>query len=322
MTPVAPIAVVIPAFNRAGTLPRTLASLAGQTVSPAQVILVDNNSTDESAAIMARWADDYRAAHPDTEVMLLAERKPGACPARNRGLAAVTAPFVMFFDSDDEMLPAHIADFAAAIAAEPEADIFGRDITARFLDGTERRLYCTISPDSVDTTLFHHIFGGSLSTQRIVVRTALVRAVGGWDETLAGWNDFELGVRLLLSRPRLARVPGELTVITYQQEQSITGTLFSLHPERWETSLTKIRTLVASAPALGRRATRWVDARAAVLAAQYHAEAPLHPEASRLARSLLLRTLALTDAPRRIRFIYRYQRLIGRFARIPARLLL
>ena len=81
--------------------------------------------------------------------------------------------------------------------------------------------------------MFHHLFRGCLSTQRYVARTSLFRAVGAWDENLSGWVDYELGTRLLMHTSAILRLSGTPTVTTFQQEESITGTGFSAHPERW-----------------------------------------------------------------------------------------
>lgn len=297
------ISIVIPVHNREATLHRTLASIDAQTMSPAAVILVDNGSTDSSLSILHTWA----SSRPHATVVT--EPRRGACAARNRGLAMVTTPRVMFFDSDDVMLPRHVEEFDMAARLHPDAGILGRDITATFLSGRSRRLTFTAS-----SPFFHHIFRASLSTQRIVCHTDLVRSVGGWDETLPGWNDLELGVRLLLTSPQLHNLRGTPTVITYETPGSITGSSFSAHPGRWELSLQAIRRDLLAA---GRAdLMHWVDAKAMILAARYAAEgAP--DEASRLREA----TLAATLHPHRMSLIYRHNLAFGRLTWMLARIL-
>ncbi len=288
------ITVVIPVFNREATLARTLDSIDAQTRRPAAVVLVDNGSADASLSILQHWA----STRPHVSVAV--ERRPGACAARNRGLAMVSTPFVMFFDSDDVMLPRHVEDFSRAIASSPDTDIFGRNIIAEAADGTRRKLYYkAVAP------MFNHIFRGSLSTQRMVVRTDLVRRVGGWDEALAGWNDFELGVRLLLASQRIKDLGGEPTVVTYATPGSITGDSFTAHPGRWESSLDAIRRDVERA---GRtELIPLVEARTMILAAQYAREG-----SDDLAKQLYDSVIATTRHPRRMSLIYRHNRLFGR----------
>lgn len=300
-----PITIVIPAYNRAHTLSRTLASIEKQNVAPAKVVLVDNSSSDSTLSLMRDWA---AKPHP-FEVTVVAEQKRGACAARNRGLQEVTTEFVMFFDSDDVMLPDHVSDFSAAVSRNPQADIYGRDIIAESIGGKRKRLYFTSS-----NTIFNHIFRGCLSTQRIVVRTELVRGVGGWDEDLSVWNDFELGVRLLLATDRLVKLPGTPTVITYQQAESITGTSFSAKAGQWEMSLDKIETLVNAADRTD--LVKWIDCRRMVLAAEYEKEGRKD-----LAESLRVRTAVRRRAPKRLLIIYNHQRSFHRLSWIVAKLI-
>ncbi|MDE6557296.1 MAG: glycosyltransferase family 2 protein [Duncaniella sp.] len=314
----APIGMVIPVYNRAHTLPRTLDSIAAQTVMPSQIIIVDNGSTDSSKSVVSDRIAAFRQKHPEVIVKLIDESKPGACAARNRGLQEIAAPFTMFFDSDDIMFPSHVADFAKAIAENPGIEIFGRDMWLEAPDGSRRRLYCHLTGGH-RTTLFHHIFRASLSTQRIVASTRLYREAGGWDEDLDGWNDFEIGVRLILARPKMMSLGGDPTVVGLSQAESITGTSFSAHPQRWEKSLWKIRQILEKSD-FAPEAVRWVDGRAMVLAAQYDSESP--EGSSPLSESLRSRVEALTDSPRRLRMIYRHQRRFGRLSWVVARILL
>lgn len=307
------VSIVIPVYNREATLERTLRSVDAQSVAPEQVILVDNGSNDRSPEIMLRWAEDKEY------VKVVTEAKRGACAARNCGLAEVETEFVDFFDSDDVMLPNHIKDFAGAMSKHPEGDVFGRNIVTRMLDGTDRVNYFTAK-----NPMFHHLFRSSLSTGRIMVRTELVCRVGGWDESLTGWDDYELGVRLLLATKNVVAVPGRPSVVAYQQAESLTGTDYSSHPERWEGALERVRAVCMAA---GRDdLLRWVDVRCMILAAQYAAEShalmdeDAKRRAAQLAQDMRERVLERTDAPRRMKLLYahnlRFKRLTWVLARI------
>lgn len=301
------ITVVIPAWNRQSTLRRTLDSVEAQTLRPLRVVLVDNASRDSTRAIMEEWA--ARVSAPDMEVEVVDEPRRGASDARNRGLRCVTTPYVMFFDSDDEMDPSHCADMVATALGHPEADIIGRPVTLSLLSGKVRTgRYTTVKP------MFNHLFHGILSTQRYIARTELVRRVGAWHLRSLSWDDWELGVRLLLERPRLALAPGAPTVIVHSQVNSITGTCFSHSPKKWEDTIELIRDSLTGA---GRRdLLPWLETRAVVLAAKYHREGA-YSEARRL-RDV---TLARSGTPRRLRLLYLQHRLMGRGTAIAAALL-
>ena len=94
-----PISVIIPTFNRADTLPRALASVESQQrYTPAEIIVVDDHSDDDSGEIARR-----RGAR-----VIRHERNQGAAAARNTAVAAAMQPWLAMLDSDDEWLPDHL----------------------------------------------------------------------------------------------------------------------------------------------------------------------------------------------------------------------
>lgn len=295
-----PITIVIPAYNRSATLKRTLDSVAKQRVKPAKVVLVDNNSTDDTLSIMHSWA---KTVANEFEVAVLVEEKKGACAARNRGLKEVDTEFVMFFDSDDVMHENHVGDFTSSIIENPETDIFGRSIITNLLDGSARILYFTDR-----NPMFNHLFRACMSTQRIIVRADLVRAVGGWNENLPAWNDYELGVRLLLATDRIHNLSGEPSATTFQQEDSLTGTSFSARPEHWEKALDCIEQEFKKS---GREdLLKWVDARRMILAAQYarescgNREESFRENAEKQSERLKKQVLSHVSTPFRMKLVF------------------
>lgn len=309
-----PITIVIPVYNRAHTLPRTLLSIQKQTVQPAKLVLVDNGSTDTSMQVMTDWAD----THPDT--IIVSEQKPGAAAARNRGLREVDTEFVMFFDSDDVMTPTHVEDFTKAIEEHQDTDVFGRTIFTEFPNDFRKRDFFTAT-----RPLFNHIFRGCLSTQRIVVRTSLVRAVGNWNEELPVWNDFELGVRLLLRARKVHNLGGAPTVIAYHQDVSITGSDFYSKHGDWEKSLSAIRKTLEEA---GREdMMKWVDTRYMILAAHYELEARNQKDKDRAkeihsaAANLMKRILESSPYPSRMKLLYLHNLYFRRLTWLLARML-
>ncbi|MDE6528594.1 MAG: glycosyltransferase family 2 protein, partial [Muribaculaceae bacterium] len=101
--PASLITIVVPVYNRAGIVERTLESIRQQSHRPLSVVLVDNNSTDNTPHVLRKWKSEVEA--PDMQVTIVDEPVAGAPAARNRGLGLTTTPYVMFFDSDDIMTP-------------------------------------------------------------------------------------------------------------------------------------------------------------------------------------------------------------------------
>lgn len=210
-----PITIVIPVYNRAELLPRTLDSVAAQTFRPLRLIVVDNNSTDNSLAVARAWADEHHSDNLLVEVV--SEQRPGAAAARNRGLSMVESEWTMFFDSDDLMSPGHVALAMSTAGHTPAAELIGWDVAYHRLDG--KVVTKPFEPDEID---YHNLMHASLATQRYCARTDLFRRAGCWNPDVSLWDDIELGARLLRLKPVIVKRSGPITVDVFHNAESIT----------------------------------------------------------------------------------------------------
>jgi glycosyltransferase involved in cell wall biosynthesis len=128
------LSVILPTFNRAALLERALAALLRQTASPAsyEIVVVDNNSTDGTAALVARPADP--------RVRLVSEPRQGLSYARNAGLAAARAPIVAFTDDDVEVAPDWIDTIVTLFDRHPAIDGAGGRVLPSWEHGRPRWL--------------------------------------------------------------------------------------------------------------------------------------------------------------------------------------
>ena len=229
--------IVIPYRDRAAFLPETLASLPPD----AAIILVDNGSTDESAALCR----DFAATRPN--VRCISQPSGGAAAARNAGLAAVETEWVYFFDSDD-VFSAPVAFFQWPDVASYDAlDVICLPTQMERItpDGT-----CLIPRDFRPTASpADQILISMLATQTMLLRTAFLRRIGGWNETLPVWNDWELGLRVLLNAPRLQWVA---TSAPYHRIRlhaaSLTGLRFSERSTGRFLALSAAESLINASP--------------------------------------------------------------------------
>ncbi|MEH3106943.1 MAG: glycosyltransferase family 2 protein [Sphingomonas fennica] len=110
-------AVVVPLHDKGRHIERALASVAAQTLAPAELIVIDDASTDDGPAIAA--------AFPGVRLLTRTEPGPGGYAARNAGIRAASTPWIAFLDADDAWAPDHLATLAALIAQEPAAAMVG-----------------------------------------------------------------------------------------------------------------------------------------------------------------------------------------------------
>lgn len=119
--------VIVPVYNGAGAIERCLNALAAQTVAPGryEVIVVDDGSTDDTAAMIDRW----RRAHSHIQLTLLSQANAGPAAARNRGAAAARAPLLLFTDADCAPTPTWIEAMTAPFADPDVAGAKGAYVT-------------------------------------------------------------------------------------------------------------------------------------------------------------------------------------------------
>ncbi len=115
------VSIILPTYNRATFLPQAFASIAAQQFTHWELIVVDDGSTDDTAAVVTNLS-----APLSQSVKLLRQANQGPYAARNAGLDHAAGEFVAFFDSDDLWLPHHLHECVAALREHPEVDwVFG-----------------------------------------------------------------------------------------------------------------------------------------------------------------------------------------------------
>ena len=226
------VTVIIPVYNRAAIVKDTLESVVAQTHRPLQVVLVDNDSSDDTMKVL----ETFKKEHPGDgfNVVITSESHHTAGAARNRGFEHATGEWVLFFDSDDVMEPELVESYVrvierAAIRGKT-LDLISSRSTLVFPDGSSRQ-----APFHKGDLFANHILHGQLATQRYAVRREFFASTDGWNIDLPGWNDWELGLRLLLAAPRVAYNRDKShVIINHNGADSITGTEFHSRQGRWE----------------------------------------------------------------------------------------
>jgi glycosyltransferase involved in cell wall biosynthesis len=201
-----PVSVVIPTYNRAELLRAALDSVQAQTAPVAEVVVVDDGSTDPTAAVVAEFVDR------GLPIRYLAEpHRNRRGPLRNTGFAATTSPWVAFLDSDDLWQPERLARQLAALAEAPAAG-FAFCNVQRFDESGLLGVPCLDPAADYNGAILGHI----LEAPRAVSSTLLVRrdafaAVGGFADLRMN-EDHELTLRLA-ARYAASYVPDVLVLM-------------------------------------------------------------------------------------------------------------
>jgi hypothetical protein len=194
------VTAIVPAFNAETTLAATLRSVAAQTYAALEIVIVDDGSTDLTAALAERFC----AGEP--RARLIRKANGGASSARNAGIAGARGDYVAPVDADDLWHPLKIERQVAAALAAPEPPAFVY-CWFRVIDADDR-VIGDGEPHRVDGMAFQRLayrnFVGNGSGP--LVRRDAALAVGGYDEALWGVEDIAFQLALARRWP-VAAVP-------------------------------------------------------------------------------------------------------------------
>ena len=184
------ITIIIPLFNRASLIQETLKSIQEQTIKEWKCIIVDDGSTDKSCKLV----NDITKNDSRFKLIQRTREPKGANTCRNIGLSMVKTEWVMFFDSDDIMLPHCIEK---RIIASQE----NKNYELLFFQGVtfSKRgvLNFRNNPKSEDYVKDILSFNVTLSTPVAIWKTNFIRRINAWTENLHRWQDSELFIRVL-----------------------------------------------------------------------------------------------------------------------------
>lgn len=190
------VTLITPAYNQANFLAETIDSVLSQDYLNLEYLVLDDGSTDDTPAVLARYGDRLQHRHQENQ---------GQAATLNRGWAMASGDFLGYLSSDDRLTPGAISALVLALQSNPDAvvaygdfdliDVRGkcfRTCLAEEFDGERLRVELVCQPGP-----------GAL------FRRSAFDAVGGWSDTLRQTPDFEFWLRVA-KLGRFVRVPQRL----------------------------------------------------------------------------------------------------------------
>jgi len=173
------VSIVITTYNYGRFLGEAIESALGQTHAAVEIIVVDDGSTDDSAAVAARYP-----------VRLLRQSNRGVSRARNRGSAEAAGAFIVFLDADDVLERDYVARCHEALSAEGPRVAYAYTQMRYFGEQNGIHRSGPFSPQ--------RLLAGNLVNASALIRRPAFEEIGGFN---AAWTlaheDWELWVRLL-----------------------------------------------------------------------------------------------------------------------------
>jgi glycosyltransferase involved in cell wall biosynthesis len=196
------VSIIITCFNHARFLDEAIQSALSQTHPPNALAVVDDGSTDDTAAVAARF----------TSVDYIYQNNGGLAAARNAGLRRISTKYVLFLDADDILRPTAIENCLVAFSSNKEAAfVYG----GFWLVDSERRFIAEkVSQPKTDN------FGALLAINHIqmhgtvMYRADILQHAGGFDESLPCCEDYDVYLRLAKTHPI---VPYHAVAAEYRQ---------------------------------------------------------------------------------------------------------
>ncbi len=187
------VSVVMPCYNGADYIREALDSAMAQTHRPVQIIVVDDGSKDDSAAIVRQ----YQQRYPDRGIELIQQPNAGEPAARNTGIRASKGDWVAQLDTDDWWEPTKLAlQLAAAQAAGPDCVLVHTAVVGHLPDGRLNKP--AVVPDStrVGWCTAALLDAKSIGHPSIMVRRDALEKIQGYDASFKQACDIDLYLRL------------------------------------------------------------------------------------------------------------------------------
>ncbi|KQP17929.1 hypothetical protein ASF43_08675 [Pseudorhodoferax sp. Leaf267] len=184
------ISVVIPLYNKSQTIERAIRSVITQRITDIEIIVVDDGSTDNSAAVVQAMADD--------RIKLVRQPNAGPGRARNVGASHARAPLFSFLDGDDEWKPDFLAAGLTALENHPQAVAYacGFDTGVYADQVTDKVSLLTPTPAllpppkvAAGHQWMKYALDGLHSSSTIVRREAFLAAGGYFDRDRCLWGE-------------------------------------------------------------------------------------------------------------------------------------
>lgn len=196
------VSIVIAIHNGADTLTRALQSIANQTYTGWEVILVDDGSTDTTGELLQHW---QMTLSPDRCLIITNKTNRGQTKALNQGLLAARGTWIARLDADDWWEPQKLAQQMNYLGANRDIGLLGCAWVNHDKDSSRR-----VRPPLADSQIRRRIwwrnpFGHSC----VVIQRDFLQQVGGYDESIRYSQDLDLWFRLL-PLTRCANLPAAL----------------------------------------------------------------------------------------------------------------
>jgi len=192
------VTAVLPVYNRAWCIRRSVESVLGQTYRPLELIVVDDGSADTTSDILRDIAQSHganeKAAAADISLTIFRQENQGVSAARNAGIRRARGELIAFLDSDDVWLPEKTSRQVADLLGHPR-------LMLSQTDEQWVRRGVRVNPTARHRKRAGNLFKQSLelcmiSPSAVIIRKGIFDRVGLFDESFPACEDYEMWLRI------------------------------------------------------------------------------------------------------------------------------
>jgi len=234
------VSIIVPAYNYARFLPHALDSVLAQTFGDWECIIVDDGSTDDTAAVVAKYADR------DARFRYVRQENRGPAAARNHGMTLAAGDYLQFLDADDRLEPHKLALHVRYLDEHPECDIVYGEVSF-FRTSDPSRVFPSLG-GKLSRSIMGRVHGNAealralehyniMSTLAAMLRCNVIDKAGLFDESAAGCEDWGYWIRCAiagcgfdyLASPPVASVRAHETSTSRDRERMLRGLMSVAH---------------------------------------------------------------------------------------------
>ncbi len=224
--------VVMPAYNAGAFIPQTIESVLSQTFTDFELIIIDDGSKDNTAAIA------FNYSNKDKRVKFLSQLNQGVSATRNKGINHSNSKYIAFIDADDKWLPDNLTSHFKHLEENPDLGVSYGKVEFLHPDGKHTG---KIARARLKALQPHHFLynNPTMTVSNLVVRQQVFQEIGYFDCTMNYSEDLDFLFRVACSDWKIEGI--DRVLLGYRTSQGgLSSQLYKME-EGWETLMTKAR---------------------------------------------------------------------------------
>lgn len=207
------VSIIITCYNQANFIKSAIESAVNQSYGPIEIIVVNDGSTDNSLDII-------QAISSREKIFIATTTNGGPAFARNAGLKYANGEYISFLDGDDLYLPNRLKVHIDFLMSNYNVDISYSE--TQYFYNQQKNSFNIKKRPQINGDIFRKLIRGNfIPTNAFVIKSSMLRKIGGYDESLRTHEDWDMLLRLSLAGARFGHID-QITQLVRIHKENIT----------------------------------------------------------------------------------------------------